>query len=69
MKPPPMLSRNTAELPRVSRKGIKLIVAKISSLPEAADALRLLVEGRLFGQDRPHNFDFAYKKNPIKTRG
>jgi hypothetical protein len=48
---------------------IKPIVAKISPLPEAADALRLLVEGRPFGRIVLTIFDFAYKKNPMKTLG
>jgi hypothetical protein len=53
---------------RVSHSGLLVERAVVDSNPEAVDALRLLVEGRPFGRI-VLTYDFAYKKNPTKTRG
>jgi hypothetical protein len=48
---------------------IKPIVAKISPVPEAAVMLRVCWVRAAPSAGSSSQFDFAYKKNPIKTRG
>jgi hypothetical protein len=62
------LARLSGLISLLQSGAIKPIVAKISPVAEAADAPRLLVEGSP-SAGSSSQFDFAYKKNPIKTRG
>ena len=72
-QPKPVIAEAWSAIVSLLKSGaVKPIVAKTFSLPEAADALRYLVEGRL-RQGRPHNLkasrETQHENNPDRNIG